>query len=94
MFKKLMKHLANNPGLKILSLIIAVILWLIVVNYDNPEMTKTYNIPVTVTNDRILEERGKVYEVVGQGSEGEVSGRQQNSGRFCQTVKGAVQSPA
>lgn len=68
MFKKLMKHLANNMGLKILSILIAVILWLVVVNYDNPEITKTFNIPVTVTNDRILEERGKVYEVVGQSN--------------------------
>lgn len=68
MFKKTMKHLTNNPGLKILSLIIAVILWLIVVNYDNPDMTKTFTIPVTVTNDRILEEQGKVYEVVGQSN--------------------------
>lgn len=68
MFKKLMKHLTNNLGLKVLSVFIAVILWMVVVNYDNPEMTKTYTIPVTVTNDRILEERGKVYEVVGQSN--------------------------
>lgn len=68
MFKKLMKRLANNVGLKVLSILIAVILWLVVVNYDNPEITRTFNIPVTVTNDRILEERGKVYEVVGQSN--------------------------
>ena len=29
---------------------------------------RSFNIPVTVTNDRILEERGKVYEVVGQSN--------------------------
>lgn len=68
MLKKLMKHLTNNLGLKVLSVFVAVILWMVVVNYDNPEMTKTYTIPVTVTNDRILEERGKVYEVVGQSN--------------------------
>ena len=35
MFKKLMKRLANNPGLKLLSLLIAVVLWLIAVDIDD-----------------------------------------------------------
>lgn len=68
MFKKLMKRLTNNPSLKILSILIAVILWLVVVNYDNPEVTETYRIPVEVTNEKVLEEMGKVYEVVGDSN--------------------------
>lgn len=68
MFKKLMKRLTNNPGLKILSILIAVILWLVVVNYDNPEVTETYRIPVEVINENVLEEMGKVYEVIGDSN--------------------------
>ena len=66
MFKRMMKHLINNPGLKILSILIAVVLWMIVVNYDDPEKTVTFTLPVSVTNAEVLEEMGKVYEVVGQ----------------------------
>ncbi len=66
MVKKLMKHLANNPGLKILSIVIAVILWLVVVNFNNPKITNTFTIPVTVINNEVLEDMGKTYDPVGQ----------------------------
>lgn len=66
MVKKMMKHLANNPGLKILSIVIAVILWLVVVNFNNPKITTTFTIPVTVTNSEVLEDMGKTYDPVGQ----------------------------
>lgn len=65
MVKKLMKHLANNPGLKILSIVIAVILWLVVVNFNNPKISTTFTIPVTVENSDVLEDMGKTYDVVG-----------------------------
>ena len=45
------KGLMNNWGLKILSFLLAVMLWLIVVNIDDPVTTQTFNnIPVVVTN--------------------------------------------
>lgn len=65
MFKKMMKHLANNPSLKILSIGIAVILWLVVVNYDNPEITKAYNIAVDILGEETLASWEQVYQVVG-----------------------------
>lgn len=64
MFKKMMKHLANNPSLKILSIGIAVILWLVVVNYDNPEITKAYNIAVEILGEETLASWEQVYQVV------------------------------
>ena len=36
------KKVANNISLKILSLIIAVVVWLLVVNIDNPIGTKSF----------------------------------------------------
>lgn len=42
------KGLMNNWGLKILSFLLAVMLWLIVVNIDDPVTTQTFNnIPVS-----------------------------------------------
>ena len=62
----MMKYLANNLGLKLLSICIAVVLWLLVINYDDPEINRTFTIPITVTREDILEEMEKVYEVVNQ----------------------------
>lgn len=63
MFKKIMNHLTNNIGLKILSIVFALVLWLIVVNYDDPEISATFIVPVEVTGEELLEDMGKVYEV-------------------------------
>ena len=65
MFQKMMKHLANNPGLKLLSLLFAVIIWLVVVNVADPDATKTFSVPVEIINKDIITEMGKVPSVVG-----------------------------
>ena len=65
MFQKMMKHLANNPGLKLLSLLFAVIIWLVVVNVADPDATKTFSVPVEIINKDIITEMGKVPNVVG-----------------------------
>ena len=55
----------ENIGLKIAALIFAVVLWLIVVNVDDPVKTVTYrNIPVTIENTEVVTNRGKTYKVV------------------------------
>lgn len=49
------RRLMNNIGLKILAFFAALLLWLIVVNIDDPVVDKTFsNIPVTVTNEEVL----------------------------------------
>ncbi len=59
------KKLFKNMGLKIISLIIAVILWLVVMNIDDYSMTRTIrNIPVTQLNGDSITNLGKVYDVV------------------------------
>ena len=48
--------LTNNIGLKFAAVLFAALLWLIVVNVDDPVDTNIYrNIPVTVTNEPIPE---------------------------------------
>ena len=58
------KGLMNNWGLKILSFLLAVMLWLIVVNIDDPVTTQTFNnIPVTVTNTEVLAATNQTYQI-------------------------------
>lgn len=62
-----MKNLfTKNLGLKILSVLAAFVLWLVVVNVDDPVISKTYtSVPVEILNDDALSQQGKCYEVVG-----------------------------
>lgn len=61
------KHIiTNNLGLKIMALVFSVFLWLIVVNVDNPVVSKVFNdIPVQIVNDDIITQSGEVYQVIG-----------------------------
>lgn len=59
------KRLTNNLSLKICSFVFAVLLWLVVVNVDNPVKTKQFdNIPVKLQNSNLITEEGLVYEVL------------------------------
>ena len=46
MLKKMMKHLVNNPGLKVLSLLLSVILWMVVVKMADPDANKSFSVSV------------------------------------------------
>ena len=59
--------LTNNLGLKVIAFIFSALLWLIVVNFDNPVVSNTFrDIPVTIVNDDIITSAGDVYQVVGE----------------------------
>lgn len=59
------KILQNNIGLKFLAILFAVLLWIVVVNIDDPVMTKTFSgIPVIVEHSEILTEQQKTYQIV------------------------------
>lgn len=58
--------LTNNLGLKIASLIAAFVLWLVVINIDDPVINRTYTgIPVEILNESVIADEGKCYEVLG-----------------------------
>lgn len=63
MFKKRLSRLNSNIGLKILSVLFAVILWLAVNNYDNPDITRTFRVPVSTTEEQVLINMGKAYTI-------------------------------
>lgn len=61
----MIKKVLRNWGLKLISLVIAFLLWFVVVSTDNPKETQVYyNIPVILRNGELLEQENKVYEVL------------------------------
>lgn len=55
----------RNMGLKIISVLFAISLWLVVVNINDPVTSHRFtNIPVTFLNTSALTNAGKVYEVL------------------------------
>ena len=48
------EKITHNLGLKILSVVIAFLVWLIVVNVSNPEVTDSVNVPLEVLNGDVL----------------------------------------
>ena len=64
--EKITSHkITNNLYLKIISVLFAIIVWLIVVNVGDPVTTKTYNdVPVTVLHEEFLTEENQIYQVL------------------------------
>ncbi len=59
------KKLLNNWGLKIISLVLAFVLWFLVVQiYDPKDDQDMGNIRVTLINTELLERENKVYEIL------------------------------
>ncbi len=68
MLKKTIKWMTNNLLLKLLAVMFAAILWLAVVNIDDPKTTRTFTTTVTVENTDYLTEIGKYYEIVNNSN--------------------------
>ncbi|MDD2970594.1 MAG: CdaR family protein [Lachnospiraceae bacterium] len=59
------KMLTNNLGLKILAVLFSIILWLIVVNINDPVISVSfYGIPVEIINADSIVSQGKMYEIL------------------------------
>ena len=61
MWMKIKKALTANIGFKILALVFSIALWMIVVNVDDQEQTKTFTATVQVINENVLTDQGKYY---------------------------------
>ena len=57
--------LKTNPGYKLLALFLAFLLWLMVYNTQDPNITRTYTTSVTILNADAVTEMNKCYEVAG-----------------------------
>lgn len=59
-------RLINNIGLKLASLLFAIILWALVVNIDDPVDEMTYRqVPVRVLHEEIFTAKASTYSIVG-----------------------------
>lgn len=61
--KKILKRLTNNLGYKILALVLALVIWLVVVNIEDPTKTQVYTVSVTIQHPNYLKKQGKTYEI-------------------------------
>ncbi len=60
-------HLLNHIGFKIISLIIAILLWVVVVNITDPVIPQTIrNVPVRFLNESLIESQGKTIRVLDE----------------------------
>ena len=64
MLKKLVKKLTNNFGLKILAALFAFILWVVVINLDEPVRTVPYTVSVKTENEDYIVSNGKYFELL------------------------------
>lgn len=63
--EKVSGRLTKNLGLKIVSFLLAMGLWLLVVNIDDPVVRWTYlDVPVTIKNAEVITNQGMIYEVL------------------------------
>lgn len=64
MVRRVWKVITNNFGLKLLAALFAVILWLAVVNIDDPKISQRFSASVVIENAEYLTEQGKYFEVL------------------------------
>ncbi|MCD7982531.1 MAG: hypothetical protein LUF32_09575 [Clostridiales bacterium] len=64
MLKKLTNLITNNFWLKILGIVFAVIIWMAVVNVQDPDKAVTFSVQVEVVNGDFLTDIGKTYEIL------------------------------
>lgn len=70
------KKLLNNIGLKLLSVLIAMVIWLVIVNVDDATISETITLTVQEINAEDLESYGMTYEVVsGSTATATIKGR-------------------
>lgn len=54
----------NNFGLKLLSLVAAMVLWVVVMNIEDPIGVRTFsNISITIKNDDVISQKDKIYQI-------------------------------
>lgn len=67
--KKIKSLCFHNVGLKVLALFIAIIMWIVVININDPVTTQTYrNVPVKLQNSNLVTDAGKTMEILDDSS--------------------------
>ena len=65
---KIISALTKNIGLKLVAVLIAIVLWFLVVNVDNPNKSGNFTVPVTIKNENVLTKAGKYVNILSGGN--------------------------
>ena len=57
------KYIFNNIGIKLLALVTAIVVWVAIVNIEDPYKERTFNVQVDTINEDALSSVNKVYEI-------------------------------
>ena len=68
MLKTLGGKLVNNIGLKLLALFFAIVLWIVVVNTDDPMVRKSMTVSVAMKNQEYITDMGKYLDVLNESN--------------------------
>lgn len=64
MKENLTKNWTNNLGMKLISLPLAFVIWIIIINIDDPTISRNFpNVAIELQNPDALDTLGKVYEI-------------------------------
>ncbi len=74
----LRKYVLNNLGIKILSVLVAIIVWMLIINIEDPYKEKTFTVTVETINEEALSSVNMVYEII-EGSTAQVRVRGKKS---------------
>ena len=59
------KKLTSNIGLKVLSVLLAALLWLVITNVDDPVKSRPFtNVSVEIQNEDVLNSENQIYEII------------------------------
>jgi len=59
------EKLTRNIGIKILSVIIAALMWLVITNVNDPVQYKIFNdVPVTIKNEELIKTENQSYDII------------------------------
>lgn len=67
-WKKIKGLFTYNTGIKLLAALMAFILWLFVVNIDDPSQSQNFTTKVQVLNEDVLTSQGKYYNIDGDNT--------------------------
>ncbi len=59
----IMRFLKNNPGLKLISVAISLIIWLVVINVSKPEVVREQTVSLEVENQSAFDSESKTWEI-------------------------------
>lgn len=68
MLKALGGKLVNNIGLKLLALFFAAVLWIVVVNTDDPMVRKSMTVSVSMKNQEYITDMGKYMDILNESN--------------------------